>query len=97
MKGYMTKYALTAGIQEVRIEDKEPPPTDGDYVYTTRTLARAHRIQLRFNKSFFLDKETAEAEAKMMATKKLRSLQTQMAKMQLLAKWPKWDRRGEGK
>lgn len=82
LKGFNVKYALTSGIFEVEVRESD----DGKYVYTLD----AWPIQLRIGKTFFQDRDSAEARAKQLARQKVASLKRQIAKIEKLTRKPLW-------
>lgn len=91
MTGYMTKYALTTGIEEVIVDSR-----DGGYVYCrikTATDAYGLRIQLREGRDFFMRKEDAEENARKQAERKVVALKNNLRKMEALSVIAKWAKR----
>jgi flavin-binding protein dodecin len=82
MEGYMTKYCLSRGIEEVHVEDTH----DGIYRYTVGM----YRIQLKVGSEFFESKDDAEANARERARKKVKSLRRAMERMKRLEQQPLW-------
>lgn len=86
-KGYSIKYALTEGIIPVTVETGLGSGYgNGRFVYTVGQ----HRVQLIRNNTFWETKEAAEKYAKQLAERKIASLKKALAKMEVLAKTPKW-------
>ena len=83
--GYLTKYALTAGIRECTAG-----PGTGGYVYIKE---RYGSTQAKLGVSFFASRDAAEAAARKMALRKIVSLEKQITKLHVLAGTPKWGKK----
>ena len=73
---WMTKYALTTGVKEVEIE---PIEEGSDYVYTREGYLET---QLVLGKTAFLDRKGAMINARQQCTKRIASLQRQIAALE---------------
>ena len=88
LKGFCTKYALTAGIYPVTCSSQHA--NDHNYVYTVTDGRNAYRTKLIYGKNFFLTREEAEAEAVRMAERKCRSLSLKLEQVRRLVATPRW-------
>ena len=83
MKVFITKYALTQGIYEAEVSlDPAVSP------YRVYEVGEPNGYNL--NRDAFTSREDAEDQARLMATRKLRALDSQRGKLLLLAATPKW-------
>ena len=74
VRAYVTKYALTSGIQELDLE-----PSDGGYAYDTG------RYRTQYCRGeWHLAKSDAMAAAEAMRMRKIASLQRQVAKLEAM-------------
>lgn len=81
MKVFVTKYALTIGIEEVELN--EPPATEDDYVYSG-----GHGVgseQYRMGRTAFIARDDAVKAAETMRLNKIASLKKSIAKLQRLS------------
>lgn len=81
--GYMTKYALTAGIKTVH------GTAYGDWIYVKASFGNS--IQLREGRDFFEREEDAVANARERARKQIKLIDRQRKKLEKLALEPKWE------
>ncbi len=84
--GYVIKYALSVGIYAVY--DVE---ASGEYVYC-KIPGALFRLQAKEGHDFFRKPEDAEAAAKKMALRKIKSLENQITRLRVLAEKSKWVR-----
>ncbi len=85
LEGYSVKYALTAGIAPVVVEQEG----DEKYVYV---CGKGPAQQLIIGRTFFESREAAEEKAREMACRKVASLEKQLAEMRALAETPKYSK-----
>lgn len=81
--GFLVKYALTEGIME-----RTADTGNSGYVYIP---GRFGSTQAKLGKTFFTDREEAEAAARKMALRKIASLERQIPKLRSLVETPKWE------
>lgn len=84
IKGYLTKYALTGGIEEISGE------IDGKYINYRQEGGPSYGFLAVVGKEFFADRDLALADVKKRAKAKIASLQKQIDKMKKLVAEPKF-------
>lgn len=84
MKVWITKYALTQGIEEVDSEEVFSFEIEGKYLSFNRKKSSLPEIYSGEGKAWHRSKESAIKRAEEMRDKKIENLQKQVAKLQIL-------------
>lgn len=85
--GYCVKYALTSGIFEAEFRTSS---SGAPYAYR---VGDGLYSSMRIGRDVFTSRGEAEAAARAMAERKLKSLEKQRVKLEKLAREPKWEKR----
>lgn len=78
MRIWMTKYALTSGIQHVWVT---PHAEGSEYVYTIPESEFEYRIQLRLGVTAFVKWQDAFGNAEVQRMRKIKSLEKKLAEL----------------